>query len=866
MQFDASVKIPIFFLVLLFILTSCKETIDTTTFLKEGVPLELAEYRSAQITKLKYELSFSIPEKKETPIVSKLVLKLDLKDANAPLFLDFKEDSDKLKTLSVNGKTTVITHQREHLIIPLKALKTRANIIEIDFIMGELSLNRNKEYLYTLLVPDRARTLIPCFDQPNLKANYQLTITAPKDWQVICAAPEISSDTQGAFTEHQFGESEKISTYLFSFVAGKFKTAVASGDTLDMHLLYRENDSTKISLSEPRIFDLHRQSISYLEDYTDFPFPFQKLDYAAIPSFQYGGMEHVGAIQYREGSLFLDESATENQKLGRAKLIAHETSHMWFGDLVTMDWFNDVWMKEVFANFMADKIVNPAFPDINHDLAFMLTHYPRAYSEDRTLGTNPIRQNLENLNDAGSLYGSIIYNKAPIMMRQLETTMGKTSFQKGIQSYIKKYEYGNAVWNDLVELLDAETDKNLKEWSEIWVNRSSRPIFTEAIRYAYDGTIESFEITQKAEDESDGIWPQTFDIDLVYADSVHVLTVNINGRKLIVEQAKSLPKPDAIVYNSNGLGYGVFPMDAGYLNKIDKIENEVTRGYAYINAYENTLNGSIPAQTLFELYRKSLLVEKNELLVNLISRYLTNIFWKYMNTVERQKVQPELERQLLQQLKSDLPANIKKTLFGTFRSIAYSESGRNTLYAIWNKQLLIKDLKLNTDDRTEIALQLAVYGYENQNKLLNKAKAEITNPDKLKRFEFLLPSVSEDISVRDAFFDSLKDEKNRAKESWVLSALNFLNHPLREKSSIKYLKPSLELLDEIQKTGDIFFPKRWLSSTIGAYTSPEAYRIMQEFISENPDLNPALLKKLLQASDDLRRAQLLRKKITIENN
>ncbi|MGB5553051.1 MAG: M1 family aminopeptidase, partial [Flavobacteriaceae bacterium] len=491
--------------------------IDTRSFLQEGVPLALAEFRHEQVTDLNYVLSFAIPDKKEEPILSKLTLKLTLEDLRAPLILDFKEDPSKLKALSVNGIPTKIDHQKEHLIIPAKVLEMGPNTIEIDFIMGELSLNRNDEYLYTLLVPDRARTLLPCFDQPNLKANYQLTITAPNDWQVLCGAPEILKQQNGNFTEHTFGETEKLSTYLFSFVAGKFKTEESAGDTFNMNLLYRENDSAKITRSIPTIFDLHRQSSSYLTDYTKYPFPFQKLDYAAIPAFQYGGMEHVGAIQYREGALFLDESATENQELSRAKLIAHETAHMWFGDLVTMDWFNDVWMKEVFANFMADKIVNPAFPDINHDLSFMVTHYPRAYSEDRTLGTNPIRQNLENLSDAGSLYGSIIYNKAPIMMRQLETTMGKPSFQKGIQAYLKKYEYGNAVWNDLVELLNEETDKDLKKWSEIWVNRSGRPIFTENISYAADSTITTFEITQQAEDKSDGIWPQTFDIAMVYA-------------------------------------------------------------------------------------------------------------------------------------------------------------------------------------------------------------------------------------------------------------------------------------------------------------------------------------------------------------
>ena len=127
---------------------------------------------------------------------------------------------------------------------------------------------------------------------------------------------------------------------------------------------------------------------------------------------------------------------------------------MWFGDLVTMKWFDDVWMKEVFANFMADKIMNPAFPEINHDLQFLTAHYPNAYGEDRTAGTNPIKQNLANLKDAGSLYGSIIYNKAPIMMRQLETTWGKKRFKK---------ESKNISENMLMAMLTGRI------WSKFWM-------------------------------------------------------------------------------------------------------------------------------------------------------------------------------------------------------------------------------------------------------------------------------------------------------------------------------------------------------------------------------------------------------------
>ncbi len=214
--------------------------------------MALAEYRSEQVSNVKYGLAFKIPEQKEAPISAVLKLKLDISNLDAPLLLDFKEESNLLKSLKTNGNKCEIFHQNEHLKISPDHLKVGTNEIEIEFTMGELSLNRNDEYLYTLLVPDRARTLFPCFDQPNIKAKYTLTITAPNDWQVLSGALEKRTSQNGDFTIHEFGTTDTMSTYLFSFVSGKFQKASESRDNFDMTLLYRENDSAKIDLSLPK--------------------------------------------------------------------------------------------------------------------------------------------------------------------------------------------------------------------------------------------------------------------------------------------------------------------------------------------------------------------------------------------------------------------------------------------------------------------------------------------------------------------------------------------------------------------------------------------------------------------------------------
>ena len=841
------------------VIISCNNNPQASKDIASGVSLEMATIRSSQISNVHYNLSFHIPEEQKDPIHSNLILDFNLDQPNEAIYLDFKEETAKIKSVTINDDSIGIKHINEHIVLPKEHLKKGQNSITIAFIAGELSLNRNIDYLYTLLVPDRARTLFPCFDQPNIKGVYTLSITAPNDWKVLCSTKEVNKIQQGEYTQHNFGKSDQMSTYLFSFVAGKFESATQKPSNLEMTMLYRETDSTKIKYSTDSIFELHQQSLSFLEDYTAYPFPFQKMDFASIPGFQYGGMEHVGAIQYRESSLFLDESATVNKKLSRAKLIAHETSHMWFGDLVTMNWFNDVWMKEVFANFMADKIMNPAFPNIDHQLAFMITHYPNAYGEDRTLGTNPIRQDLENLNNAGSLYGSIIYNKAPIMMRQLETVLGKDEFKSGIQEYITSFAYKNAVWGELIEILDKKSSTDIAAWSNVWVNNSSRPIFKDAIKYDANNKISSFELFQKAEDGSENIWPQTFEVLFVYPNETKVFTVNMLENKFHLKETIGLPKPEAIIYNSNAEGYGVFPTQEEQLDIITNLSDQVARGYGYINIFENMLNGAVAPSSALKLFLKGLNDEDNELLIGLISRYTNTLYWKYLTDEQRLFYQKEITDQVWTKLQEPLPANIKKTLFSTFSSIGYTDKTLQRLYDIWTKNIEIEDLKLNDDDYTELAMDLALYGHPDSENILVTAENSISNQDKLNRFRYLLPSLSNDLQTRTDFFKSLSKEENRAKESWVANAMNNLNHPLHQQESIEYLRTSLNLLDEIQKTGDIFFPKRWLSSTIGNYTTKEAYDILQTYLNENPDLNPSLKSKVLQASDDLRRVQILQK-------
>ncbi|WP_315985093.1 M1 family aminopeptidase [Hymenobacter sp. BT188] len=685
-----------------------------------GVSHELATYRRQVISDLAYTLHFTIPAAKEQPILATESVSFILSENKPPLQLDFKENTDHLKRLVVNKKPVTIDHHDEHIIIPTTNLKAGKNQVDIEFIAGDLSLNRSDAFLYTLLVPDRARTVFPVFDQPSLKATFQLTLTLPKQWQAMANGPLQDSTTTAANKTYRFAPSDTISTYLFSFVAGEFKRISRTEMGRVMQFLHRETDPSKMRLSLDPIFQIHSDALTFMQTYTGIPYPFQKFDFVAIPDFQYGGMEHVGAVDYKAATLFLDEGATQDQKLARSSLIAHEIAHMWFGDLVTMQWFNDVWMKEVFANFMADKITQIAVRNSNYELKFVLDHYPAAYGIDRTKGANPIRQPLDNLQDAGTMYGNIIYHKAPIMMRQLERLMGPEQFQKGLQEYLRKYAFGNATWPDLISILDARTPADLQAWNQVWVNEPGRPVFEYDLE-TLGGKISKLTLTQKAEDKSDRIWPQLFEITLVYPNFTKEFTVTMDQRQVTLNALKDEPAPTYILFNSTGLGYGLFPVDKKMPPNVFALQNPVARAAAYVNLYENMLNGQVvtPLQ-LLQLTRQGLTQEKEELNLKLLTSQLSDIFWKFLPPTKRPELAPALENEIWQAMQQNPNSNAKKQLFKAYQSVALTPAAQAKLYDVWATEKAPNGVKLTEDDYTALALALAVRDYGSDGDILQK--------------------------------------------------------------------------------------------------------------------------------------------------
>jgi len=821
-----------------------------------GVSLELAKARASNLSDINYALSFTVPAEASKPIGANEVLTFRLKAADDDLQLDFHETSDKLQRLVVNGQSVPIEHVEEHLVLPADALKQGDNTVEIAFIAGDTSLNRNPDYLYTLFVPDRARTAFPMFDQPNLKATYDLVLDLPESWAALGNGLLATVEETDGRRVHRFKRSDRLSSYLFSFVAGEFETVTRTVDGRQMTMLHRETDIDKVARNLDDIFQAHADALAWLEDYTGIDYPFAKFDFALIPTFQYGGMEHVGAIQYRASTLLLDAEPSDPQRLNRANLIAHETAHMWFGDLVTMDWFNDVWTKEVFANFMAAKIVNPSFPDIDHDLNFLLRSYPAAYAVDRTTGANPIRQELPNLNEAGTLYGGIIYNKAPIMMKQLELLIGEDAFRDGMREYLATFAGGNATWPDLIAILDKRSDQDLAAWSEVWVNTPGRPHFE--ISDAGNGLVQIDPLGQGRK------WDQQFTAIEAASTGDNPFGLRFTNDQLLGNTTTRAPIPPLwpnVLINENGAGYGLFPVNLSLVEAVWSDLSDLQKGAQLINMFEQMLEGNaqVSPPVYFD-FLQARLDEPNQLLLNTMLGQMRRTYWSFLTEEARlSRVQAFEDVLWAGVLETDNSASTRKLYLNTLQDVALGQESLQRLLALLNRNYNLDGITLSDRERSNLSALLAIKLPDQAREILGKQAAWLTNPDAKRRFRFMMPALSASVEERDAFFASLMDVENRAIESWVVDALAYLHHPQRTASSQRYITRSLELLEEIQVTGDIFFPARWTAGNLGNYNTPEAALMIREFLAARPAYNYQLKLKILQAADMAFRAEAILK-------
>ncbi len=540
--------------------------------IEPGVSQELAKWRTAHYSDVRYKLNLTL-EKTSPVLKGTMEIRVVVRDAGTqrrgdagksepgaiatgfptPIILDWRkirghEGKSTISNISINGKaamsaasvttpptqsgghpsldkegskTSGVTYleQNEHLVFR-EGVVAGENVIKLDFtspiltsgsaITRYVDKEDGSEYIYSLFVPSDASTAFPVFDQPDIKARFELYVDAPIGWKVVSngvPSPLVlegkTGHIMGVFPKggyHSFATTQPVSTYVFAFASGPFsefpEVSVADAFTqlvkegkkfqvgedefvLDddvraktgTHIFVRKSQAAKFTPHAAEVFRLNREGVKYFEQYFDYKFPFPKYDLVLIPEFPFGGMEHAGATFLRESSIIFPQEPTKNDHISRALLMFHEASHQWFGDTVTMRWFDDLWLKEGFATFTAYKALGAIMPEMNSWKVFYERVKQAAYQTDSTKGTTPIYQEIKNLSAAKSAYGNIVYNKAPAFLRQAEFYLGEDKFQTAVRAFLKKHEFGNAGWEDLVKEYEAASKQDLKEWSAAWIKK-----------------------------------------------------------------------------------------------------------------------------------------------------------------------------------------------------------------------------------------------------------------------------------------------------------------------------------------------------------------------------------------------------------
>ena len=316
--------------------------------------------------------------------------------------------------------------------------------------------------------------------------------------------------------------------------------------------------------------------------------------------------------------------------------------------------------------------------------------------------------------------------------------------------------------------------------------------------------------------------------------------------------------PLYVIPNGAGLGYGLFLLDDAtrrYLTEhIEKIPDALTRGSAWVDLWENLLEGRVAPGEFIDLASRALPQENDEQNVQRVLSYLSRAFWQFLPQNERLTRAPALENTLRQGLAKAYYASEKSAWFKTFRDVALTPDGLAWLKRVWRREEKIPGLKFAETDEMDMAMELAVRGLPDWRDILKEELDRIQNPDRKARFEFVMPALSDDPAVRAQAFERLRAVDNRRHEPWVAESLQYLNHPLRQESSQQFIRPSLEMLPEIQRTGDIFFPARWTEAVLGHQRSPEAAAVVRSFLAKAPALAERLRWDVLASADNLFRA------------
>ncbi len=592
-------------------------------------------------------------------------------------------------------------------------------------------------YLYSQFeVPD-SRRMFAVFEQPDLKATFQFTVIAPSRWQVVSNQPTPDPEPHGTIenalgtgaTEEvaiwRFEPTPIMSSYITALIAGPYRVVRSEltskdGRVIPLGVFCRE--SLGQYLDADYIFEKTRQGFEFFENEFDYPYPFDKYDQLFVPEYNMGAMENIGAVTFTEAYVFRSQ-VTDAMRERRVITILHELAHMWFGDLVTMRWWNDLWLNESFAEYMSTLGVAEATEWSDCWTTFVASEKSWAYRQDQLPSTHPIVAEIRDLEDVMVNFDGITYAKGASVLKQLVAWVGRAPFMRGVHDYFVKHEYANTELPDLLGELEAQSGRNLSDWSKKWLETAGvntlRPEFT----VDDNGAFRDFSIVQTAHPDYPTLRPHRIAVGLysLHGSSltrVRRIELDVDGPRTEVPELRGVAQPDLLLLNDDDLTYAKIRLDERSLATatahLGDLEDSLARSLVWGTLWDQTRDGEIPATQFVNTVLAHIHRETNSTVLRTLLQQLVLSASSYVAPVRRtatlERVADELWRlALVATPGSDLQFQFVKA----FAGLARTPEQLDTVMRILEEQSPLEGLDIDTDLGWELLISLAAGGRSN---------------------------------------------------------------------------------------------------------------------------------------------------------
>lgn len=775
---------PLFF-VLGLILVQCSTYQKSNTAQNKIAPVsnltrEEADTRAKLISNTRYTLSFNL-ENDATTYNASAEIRFTLSSPTST-FLDFK--TGEIQSYSVNGNTKPVVYENYRIHLDKTDLQVGENTVIINFKQSYSKNGRGiyrfqdpedkKVYVWTKLEPFDANQVFPCFDQPDLKATFAAQITAPNDWKVVFATLPTKQAKVDKKTHWTFPPSPVMSPYLFSLHAGHYEVWEDKYKNIPLRLFVRA--SLKKYVDYRYWFTVTKNGFAFFEKEFDYPYPFKKYDQLIVPEFSSGGMENVAAVNYNERYIQRGPSS-QDEKESLSNVMLHEMAHMWFGDLVTNKWWDELWLNESFATFMAFNAVSKATEYKDAWMTFQRRGKLTAYIEDQYPTTHPISTEVPDINATFNHFDAITYSKGSASLRQLAYYLGEDHFRKGIQQYFKQYAYTNTTLTQFIGSLEKASKMDLQVWSSAWLKKAG----LDTIKVTPECTQNKltrikFELLPPTPTERPR--PHRVPVTLYMTSGNELKSWTIedwktNGDSETREITQPMPCPDFVLPNSTDMTYIKIAMTSEHIQwaqkNLHKISSGQSRGVFWNQALLNLRDGKIKIDDFVKLFFAQYEQEKHPVVVQQFFPYWSDIasYLPHKTNVEitiRSTVMDQIEKGFWKRITETNDPQWKKTLFTNWARRIETEAAQIKLADILNGTLNVKPLDIDQDMRWLMLQRLATMGYPKIDEMLNAEKTRDTSESGFKAYlsaQASKPSLLEKTK--------LLEEMNRPDANWSLA-------------------------------------------------------------------------------------------------